>query len=290
MKRLPNKVCVITGGAGGIGYASVLCFLAEGAKVVLADLNEEAGMQKVKEIDGRGDLERVRFYPCDVSDEAQVIRMVRFTVQEFGRIDCLFNNAGLGGAFGPLTEIRIQDWNRTMALILRSTFVCIKHAARAMIKQNKGGSIVNNASIAGTLGGQAGAAYAAAKAGVINLTKTAAIQLAEHKIRVNSLSPGTIATPLIHRNIDVEEFHQLASKYQAWPETGMPEHVATVAAFLASDDARFMTGENVFVDGGIVAGGPHLYRGDHPGGNAIADRMQKAGTQRFDYGNTGLTE
>jgi NAD(P)-dependent dehydrogenase (short-subunit alcohol dehydrogenase family) len=157
MKRLINKVGVITGGAGGIGFASVQRFLAEGAKVVLADLNEESGREKVDQIVARGQGDRIRFCRCDISDEAQVMRMIRFTVEEFGRIDYIFNNAGVGGAYGPIVRTRVGDWDRTLAIVLRGTFLCVKHAARAMIKQGTGGSIVNNVSVVAHVGDSAGA-------------------------------------------------------------------------------------------------------------------------------------
>lgn len=256
MKRLVDKVSVITGGAGGIGFAAVEHFLREGAKVVLADLNEATGRGRVENIVARGWGDRIRFCRCDVSDEAQVMRMIRFTVEEFGRIDCIFNNAGVGGAYGPITHTRVADWDRTLAIILRGTFLCVKHAARAMIKQNTGGNIVNNASIVARVGDSGGAAYSAAKAGVVNLTETAAIQLAPYGIRVNSVSPGTIITPLLHRGQSAEDLCQAAIEHQPWPEVDTGEHVAALAAFLASDDSRFITAEDVVVDGGAGAAGP----------------------------------
>jgi NAD(P)-dependent dehydrogenase (short-subunit alcohol dehydrogenase family) len=290
MKRLKDKVCVITGGASGIGYASVLRFLAEGAKVVMADINMEAGCEKSEKLASQGDQERVRFFHGDVSDEVSVMKMIRFTRQEFGRIDCIFNNAGVGGAYGRLVDTRVEDWDRTLAYVLRSTFLCIKHAALAMMRQKSGGSMVNNAALAAEFGDLAGAAYSAAKAGVVNLTKTAAVQLASHRIRVNAVSPGFIPTPLMLRDGQREELEALFKQKQAWPEVGRPEHIAAVAAFLASDESEFITGDNLVVDGGFRAGGRGLYRSGHPLGKAIADRMQQSGVRHFDFGTTGLRE
>jgi NAD(P)-dependent dehydrogenase (short-subunit alcohol dehydrogenase family) len=290
MKRLKNKVCVITGGASGIGYASVLRFLAEGARVVLVDVNKDAAREKVEEIADRGDEERIRFWECDVSDEVQVLKMVRYAVEEFGRIDCMFNNAGVGGAYGRLIDTRVEDWDRTQAYLLRSTFLCIKHAASAMIRQKTGGSIVNNAALAAHIGDVAGAAYSAAKAGVVSVTKTAAVQLAEHRIRVNSISPGFITTPLMHRDGDARELEEYMLSKQAWPEVGRPEHVASVAAFLAGDESGFITGADLVVDGGYAAGGRGLYGSGHALGKAIASRMEEAGVRHFDFGTTGLKE
>jgi NAD(P)-dependent dehydrogenase (short-subunit alcohol dehydrogenase family) len=204
----------------------------------------------------RGQGDRIRFCRCDISDEAQVMRMIRFTVEEFGRIDYIFNNAGVGGAYGPIVRTRVGDWDRTLAIVLRGTFLCVKHAARAMIKQGTGGSIVNNVSVVARVGDSAGAAYSAAKAGVLNLTMTAAVQLAPHDIRVNSVSPGTIITPLLHRGKNADDLCRAAIEHQPWPEVDRGEHVASAAAFLASDDARFMTADDLFVDGGAGAAGP----------------------------------
>jgi NAD(P)-dependent dehydrogenase (short-subunit alcohol dehydrogenase family) len=290
MKRLKDKVCVVTGGASGIGYASVLRFMSEGACVVLADVNEEAGRAKVAEIADRGDQDRIRFASCDVSEEVQVMQMVRLTTQEFGRIDCIFNNAGTGGAVGPLIDTRVEDWDRTQAFLLRSTFLCIKHAAVAMIRQGHGGSIVNNASLGAHFGDLAGAGYSAAKAGVVNLTKTAAVQLAESRIRVNSLSPGFVLTPLTTRDGPPEEFYELIKSKQPLKLVGKPEHIASVAAFLLSDEAEFVTGADFIVDGGLAAGGLSLYRSGDPLGELIASRMEEAGVNRFDFGTTGLQE
>lgn len=290
MKRLKDKVCLITGGASGIGYASVLRFLSEGARVVLADLNHDSGREKAEQIADRGDEERIRFCHCDVTEEAQVMRMIRFTLEEFGRIDCLFNNAGVGGAYGRLIDTRVEDWDRTQAYLLRSTFLCVKHAAIAMIRQGQGGSMVNNSALAAMFGDLAGAAYSAAKAGVINLTKTAAVQLATNRIRVNSISPGFIPTPLNARHEDYEKFCELIKSKQALQEVGKPEHVAAVVGFLLSDEAQFITGENIIVDGGFAAGGRGLYQSGHPLGKLIAARMEEAGVRHFDFGATGLSE
>ncbi len=290
MKRLKDKVCLVTGGASGIGYASAVRFLSEGARVVIADLNEEAGSEKVQEIADRGDEDRIRFFRCDVTDEVDVMKMIRFTTTEFDRLDCLFNNAGVGGAYGRLIDTRVEDWDRTQAYILRSTFLCVKHAAMTMIRQDEGGSMVNNAALAAICGDLAGTAYAAAKAGVLSLTKTAAVQLASNRIRVNSICPGFIPTPLLVRHGNREEFSDLIKSKQALQTIGTAEDIAAVATFLLSDEAKFITGENMVVDGGYTAGGQGLYRSGHPLGQLIAGRMEEAGVKHFDYGTTGLTE
>jgi NAD(P)-dependent dehydrogenase (short-subunit alcohol dehydrogenase family) len=174
--------------------------------------------------------------------------------------------------------------------VLRSTFLCIKHAAMVMIRQDEGGSMVNNAALAAMFGDLAGAAYAAAKAGVVNLTKTAAVQLAENRIRVNSICPGFIPTPLLVRDGDREEFDALIKEKQALQQIGTPEDVAALATFLLSDEAKFITGDNLVIDGGYAAGGRGLYRSGHPLGKLIAGRIEEAGVKHFDFGTTGLKE
>jgi len=285
-RRLENRVAIVTGGASGIGHAIVLHFLQEGARVVLADMNCQTGMAVLQAIELKGNGDPIRFFECDVSQEADVARLVQFAVQEFGRLDCMVNNAGTGGATNPLVKTSVEDWDRTQAILLRGVFLGIKHAAKVMIRQGEGGAIVNMASIAGLTGGAGGAAYSTAKAGVINLTRCAAIQLGQYRIRCNSVSPGTILTPLLLRGADPETMREAACAFQPWPEPGLPEHVAPVVAFLASDAAEFMTGENVLVDGGVAAGAPFLYSGQHPLGNAIAERMKATGVQSFDAGST----
>jgi NAD(P)-dependent dehydrogenase (short-subunit alcohol dehydrogenase family) len=283
MKRLLNKSCVITGGAGGIGFAAVQRFLAEGARVVIADLNEENGREKVAQIADQGLGDRVRFCRCDISNEAEVIRLIQFTVEQFGGIDSIFNNAGVGGAYGPITHTRVHDWDRTLEINLRGTFLCVKHAARAMIRQDRGGSIVNNASVVARVGDAAGAAYAAAKAGVLNLTATAAIQLAPHGIRVNSVSPGTIITPLLHRGKEADNLCRAAIEHQPWPEVDTGEHVASVAAFLASEDAGFITSEDLFADGGAGAAGPGYCSTTGAMRELLAPYLQDGGEQLLEY-------
>lgn len=256
MKRLTYKVCVITGGAGGIGFAAVQRFLAEGATVVLADVNEQRAKQCALAVTTAQPSAKIRHFACDVSNEAQMLALIQFARDEFGGIDCIFNNAGVGGAYGPVVHTRVTDWDRTLAIVLRGTFLGVKHAARAMIQQGRGGSIINNASVVACVGDSAGAAYSAAKAGVISLTQCAALELAPHSIRVNSVSPGTIITPLLHRGGSVENLRKAALEHQPWQEVEEGECVASAAAFLASDDARFMTGADMMVDGGAGAAGP----------------------------------
>jgi len=257
--RLDGKVAVITGGASGMGRATVLRFLDEGARVVVADLNDATGAETLELAAARGAGDRVCFVRTDVSQEAQVEAMIGRASTEYGRLDVLFNNAGIGGAIGSTLETEVEDWDFTFAVLVRSVFLGIKHGARVMVEQGSGGSIINTASVAGLSGGAGPVAYSAAKAAVINLSRATAVELAEKKIRVNAICPGGILTPLLHRGNE-EPMKQRLETLQPWPAVGQGEHIAGAALFLASDDSEFVTGDALVVDGGLVAGGPNLAR------------------------------
>jgi len=257
--RLAGKVAVITGGASGMGRATVLRFLGEGARVVVADLNEATGAETLALCRAGGGGERVRFIRTDVSREEQVEAMIALACAEFGGVDCVFNNAGIGGAVGSTLETCVEDWDFTFAVLVRGVFLGIKHGARAMVEGRRGGSIVNTASVAGLSGGAGPVAYSAAKAAVINLTRATAVELAAQRIRVNAICPGGILTPLLHRGNE-EPMKQRLEKLQPWPAIGQGEHIAAAALFLASDEAEFVTGEALVVDGGLTAAGPDLAR------------------------------
>jgi len=256
--RLKDKVAVITGGASGMGKDTVLRFLREGASVVIADFNEETGQAVVAQAQAEGH-ERVSFARTDVAVEADIEAMIQQAVEQYGGVDIVFNNAGVGGAIGPLTDTTVASWDYTMDVLAKGVFLGIKHAARAMRTQGRGGSIINTASIAGLSGDGGPLVYSAAKAAVISLTQSSAVELAPDKIRVNAICPGFIATPLADggRPDSVRETFQTA---QPWPEFGAGEHIAGAALFLASEDARFVTGEHIVVDGGLTAAGPELSR------------------------------
>ena len=261
--RMEGKVAVITGGASGMGVATVRRFLAEGARVVVADLNEEVGATAVRDLDA-GD--RVHFERCDVAEEADVARAVDAAASRFGQLDVVFNNAGVGGAFGAVTDIEVEDWDYTFAVLVRGVFLGTKHGARQMIEQGWGGSIINTASIAGLSGGAGPLCYSAAKAAVVNLTAAAAIELAAHRIRVNAICPGAILTPLMHGGRP-DEVSERMRRVVPWPDgAGDPDHIAGAALFLATPDSEYVTGESLVVDGGLTANGPGLFRGGGPGG------------------------
>jgi NAD(P)-dependent dehydrogenase (short-subunit alcohol dehydrogenase family) len=257
--RLEGKVAVITGGASGMGRSTALRFLAEGARVVVADLNDATGKEFLESAAQEGHKRDVRFVRTDVAEESDVAAMIAHAVTEFGRVDVVFNNAGIGGAFGPLTDLEVEDWDFTFGVLVRGVFLGLKHGARAMKAQGNGGSIINTASVAGLSGGAGPLCYSACKAAVVNLTRAAAVELAGDKIRVNAICPGGILTPLVHRG-SPDALRPRLQALQPWPEAGLGEHIAGAALFLASDDARFVTGEALVVDGGLTAAGPNLDR------------------------------
>ncbi len=254
MGRLEKKVAVITGGASGIGAATVKRFCAEGAAVVIADLNEAGGRELVDAVAAAGG--RATFQRTDVTAEADVRGAIERAVSTYGRLDAVFNNAGLGGAIGPLEETSVEDWDRTQAVLLRGVFLGIKHAI-PHLKAGGGGSIISTASVAGLRGGAGPHAYSAAKAGVINLTRTAALELGPHHIRVNCICPGGINTPLLTSRFPggAEALAPLMAILQPVPRPGYPEDIAAMALFLASDESSFVSGAAMVVDGGFTAGG-----------------------------------
>ncbi|GIW42671.1 MAG: 2,5-dichloro-2,5-cyclohexadiene-1,4-diol dehydrogenase [Candidatus Binatia bacterium] len=277
--RLEGKVALITGAANGIGRATTLRFLEEGARVVMFDLNAAAAQEVLGRAREAGHAERVRFLRGDVAEEADVEGAVEFATREFGRLDCVFNNAGIAGAFGPITHIEVEDWDATFAVLVRGVFLGLKHGARALKAQGQGGSLINTASVAGLSGGDGPQAYSAAKAAVVNLTRAVAVELAPHRIRVNAICPGGILTPLIHRG-SPDAVRGLLEKLQPWPEAGMPEDIAAVALFLASDESRFVTGAAIVADGGLTAAGSRSIQALGQGEAAF----QAVG---MDFGTTG---
>ncbi len=255
--RLTGKVAIVTGGASGMGRATVEQFIASQASVVIADLNVDRGRELVEELSASGAGERVRFTRTDVSQEEDIAALVDFALEAFGQLDVMFNNAGIGGAFGPITELATDAWDETFAVLVRSVFLGIKHCARVMIEQGTGGSIINTASIAGIGGGAGPQAYSAAKAAVVNLSTTTAVELAPHRIRVNAICPGIIFTPLMHDGNEAQA-EEVMSQIQPWPNRGEGDDIAAMAMFLAGDESQFVTGQAHIVDGGLLASGPRL--------------------------------
>ncbi len=255
--RLQDKVAIITGGGSGMGRDGVLRFLEEGARVLVADINETNGRETVAlaKAQGHGDL--AAFVRCDVAEESDVAAMVAEAERSFGALDIAWLNAGIGGAFGPIAETTVEGWDYTFAVLVRSVFLGMKHASQAIRRHGRGGALLSTASIAGMVGGAGSHAYSAAKAAVISLTENVAAELGPHRIRVNAIAPGVISTPLLHRG--KPEKYEAQFTRQPWPERGDGKHIAAAAAFLCSDDARFITGETVKVDGGLLAQGVALW-------------------------------
>lgn len=267
-----TQVAIVTGGGGGIGLAIAAKLIATGGSVVIGDVNEDRGRDAVAQLGARS-----RFVRADVAEESDVEALVAAAGDSFGRLDAMFNNAGVGGAFGPITEQTVEAWDATFAINVRSVFLGTKHAARQMIERGTGGTIVNTASIAGLSGGGGPQAYSAAKAAVIGFTKATAVELAEHHIRVNAVCPGAIYTEFLHRGRP-ELTDAWREQIQPWPERGEPEMIADVACWLASDESRFVTGEAVTADGGLMAATPRLL--DHD----LSHLKRMTGIA---YGNTG---
>ena len=195
-----QRVSVVTGGASGIGRALVERTVAAGGAVVIADIDEAVGASFLGELEAAGNATSVRFLRTDVSDEAQVEAVADLAVESFGHIDAWFNNAGATGVWAPLTSISVTDFDQTIAVVLRSTFLGTRAAAARMIAAGNGGSIVNTSSLAGLVGGAGPMVYSAAKAGVLSLTRSTAVELGPHRIRVNAVCPGAILTPTERRS------------------------------------------------------------------------------------------
>lgn len=274
MNRLQDRVAVITGGASGIGLAAAERLLAEGARVLIADLNAEAGATALDKLRAAGHDGRVDFTAGDVADEAAVRETTKRAAETWGRLDIAFLNAGVGGAFGSILDTEVEDWDQSFVWLVRSVFLGIKHAAPLM---GEGGSIVATASVAGLAGGGGSHAYSAAKAAVVNLVRSAALELAPRRVRVNAIAPGVIVTPLLHRG-DPKNVPDVSAR-QPWPDRGQPEDIAAALAYLVSDDARFVTGETLVVDGGVLAGAANIWG---------ADNRLLAGRAGMNRGSTGL--
>lgn len=261
-RRAAPKSALVTGGASGIGRATVELMLERGWKVVAADLNEQSGEQLLVDLDAGESLDFIR---ADVSREDHVRAAVDRVRTRFGAIGCVVNNAGVGGAFGPLTEIEVEDWDFTFAVLVRGPFLGIKHGARAMREQATGGSIVNTGSTAALAAGLGPQAYSAAKSALLGLTRVAAAELAADRIRVNTVNPGMIKTPL-SSHAQGTALGEAFRKACPWPDEGAPRDVAAVIAFLAGEDSGFVTGESLTVDGGMIANGPLAGLADPAGG------------------------
>jgi len=249
MDQLKNKVAIITGAGSGIGRATALLFADNGAKVVVADIDEKGGKQVVDEIAKKG-AEAI-FVKADASSFADNGTLVDSAVKKFGRLDIAVNNAGIGGPLGPTGGYPVDGWDKVIAINLSGVFYGMRHQIPAM-KKTGGGSIVNIASILGHVGTAGSPAYVAAKHGVVGLTKAAALDHAKEGIRVNSVGPGYIKTPLLDNNLDKETMDMLVTLHPIG-RLGKDTEVAELILWLASEKASFATGNYFAVDGGYLA-------------------------------------
>jgi NAD(P)-dependent dehydrogenase (short-subunit alcohol dehydrogenase family) len=252
--RLEGKVAVVTGGASGIGEGTVRRFLEEGARCVIADLQDERGAELARELGAE-----TFFVRADVSDEAQVANLVSQAVAHFGRLDCMVNNAGILGAVGPIAQTETAAWQRTMDVLLNSVFYGIKYAARVMIPQ-RSGTIINTTSTAGLRAGLGPHAYTTAKHGVVGLTQSAATELGRHQIRVNAIAPGaTVSAMTAYVSTGdasaLDEASRRIARKVPLGRPGYPRDIANAALYLASDESGWTNGAVLVVDaGGEVIG------------------------------------
>ena len=265
MGRLEGKVAIITGGASGIGEGTVRLFAGEGAKVVVADVQDARGEKLAEELGTA-----TTYCHTDVAQESDVANAVDLAVRRFGRLDCMYNNAGFGGVSGPIDELDMAEYDRTMAVLLRGVYCGVKHAARVMKAQGSG-SIVSTASVAGVGAIFGPHVYSTAKAAVIHMSKTVAVELGPFGVRVNAICPGGIATPIFGKGMGltaeeadatIEPMKTVLAQSQPIRRSGLPSDIAEAALWLASDSSSFVTGQAIVVDGGITLAASGMCGGD----------------------------
>ncbi|MED6205818.1 hypothetical protein PIB30_021286 [Stylosanthes scabra] len=255
-RLLEGKVAIVTGGASGIGAETVRLFVENGASVVVADVQDELGHHLATSI---GLVDKVSYCHCDIRDEKQVEETVAFALDKYGSLDIMFSNAGIAGSLSfNMLDLDLNDFDNTMAVNLRGAAACIKHAARVMVARRTRGSIICTGSVAGSvgIGAVGGVSYTASKHGLLGLVRSACGQLGGYGIRVNSVSPYIVATPLVCKTLDVE-----ASEVERAGVVGSnlqgialkPIHVAEAALFLASHQSAYISGQDLAVDGGFLA-------------------------------------
>ena len=275
MTDLSGKIAMITGAASGIGLASVETFVNKGAHVIAADLQTESGQA----LEARFGSHRVRFFQCDVTNDDDLQNALDKGSEAFGGLDILFNNAGSGGTPTGVEDLDLEGYDATMALLLRSVFAATKFAI-PYLKKRGGGSVINTSSISAVCAGYAPITYSVAKKGVAHFSKLAASELAIHKIRVNAILPGFIATSIFGSALGLpkeaalqmsEMIAQNGGKMQPAGRIGQGTDIAEMAAFLASDAAGFITGAEFLVDGGMTVGPKHAW--DRTDGGPLLDSL-----------------
>ncbi len=261
LKRLLDKVVIITGATSGIGLEIAKFSISQGANVVISGRRENQGKKIANQLG-----ERCRFIKCDVLYEDQICALIEETFSQYGKIDAIFNNAGAPDFVRNIEDISYDKIRQSLDLLLTSVIIGTREAARIMGKQ-KHGSIVNTASIAGHWGGCGGSVYSAANAGVIHFSKVTSLELAKYNVRVNSISPGAIITEIFgvgqklsSEKLSLSDEHLKSSDafidFQPIPRAGLPEDIANLAIYLASDESTFVTGQDFIIDGGLLAGRP----------------------------------
>ncbi len=255
--RLDGKVAVITGAASGIGRGTLDLFVREGARVIAADIQDDKGARLEEEHKGR-----VVYVRCDVSQEADIAAAVEAATKSFGRLDCMFNNAGTGGARDPADEVTADGFDSVMHLHVRAALFAMKYAVPIM-KAQGGGSIISTASVAGLQAGFGPILYSVAKGAIVHMTKVTAAQLGPYRIRVNCICPGLVATNIFAQGLGIpsqlaeariDAIADAASNSQPIPRGGRPRDIAEAALYLASDGSDWVTGHALTVDGGITLG------------------------------------
>jgi NAD(P)-dependent dehydrogenase (short-subunit alcohol dehydrogenase family) len=250
--ELHGKVAIVTGGTSGIGRDSAALFAKAGAKVVVAGRRELEGKETIDLIRATGG--DGLFVKTDVSKAAEVAALVKKTVDSFGRLDVAFNNAGIEGNWIPIAEQSEEDWDRTININLKGVWLCLKYEIQQMLNQGGGGAIVNMSSVAGWIGSAGAATYCASKHGVMGLTKAAALETARNGIRINVVCPAVIETPMGERVFGAPEMKKYALNLHPIGRFGTPMEVAEAVLWMCSEQASFMTGQSLVLDGGFLAG------------------------------------
>jgi NAD(P)-dependent dehydrogenase (short-subunit alcohol dehydrogenase family) len=251
-RELEGKVGLVTGGTSGIGRETSVLFAKAGARVVVAGRRELEGEQTIELIRAAGG--EGLFVRADVSKSEEVDQLVQKTVEQFGRLDVAFNNAGIEGVLSPIVRQSEEDWDRTIAINLKGVWLCLKYEIRQILSQGGGGAIVNMSSVTGLVGSAGAAAYSASKHGVIGLTQTAALENAKGGIRINAVCPGFAETPMADRLFRAPGVHKYIVSCHPIGRLGRPAEIAEAVVWMCSERASFMTGQSLVLDGGFLAG------------------------------------